>query len=501
MQARPRSEGGRAILDAGAASAAVRRSHNSLDTSTERGHQGLDDRGPRRPRTTPVCRLSCCCLRCCSNSNDTLTCIQKPRVQRLLLGPSQEALHEYAVRSGSPSGIDRSACFMTHLPDSPPKPKSTLSPRSAIAVSRRTQVPERTSVGTSESIESDAVDLPPASPSESIAVSTARSAIQDDSSVDAEVMMPEATGEMKLGTELADSSLSVGDFADEGEDSDHESFTEEDEDGKEERNAVDCSSGPLHTDIDTIVELAGVVGPEEDSAHDNSVNPESPTSRLLETSNVDSDPDNDSDSEASSSSAASAKEEYAATLVERQQILAEASDRMRLRSELEGYLESLKSMRGEDGEALVEFPKNYNQILALMTEQDIRAEDSSSSPPGDKEKAPSAQQNWARVLIQTGLAKQQAFVRAINTPLEVTICDLTDVVDGYDRGTWKTKTATEGLQAGWPPRLRSRWRRSASWTSSWRKSWARTCTRRLHSGPPRSLIGTRSPTALQPAHS
>jgi hypothetical protein len=340
---------------------------------------------------------------------------------------------------------------MTHLPDSPPKPKSTLSPRSAIAVSRRAQVPERTSIDTSKSSEFSAVDLHQVSPSKSIAVSTARSVIQDDNSVDAETITSEATVEMKLGTEQVESSLSAGDSADESEDSDHESSTEEDEDDIE-RNVVDCSTGPLHSDIDTthavVDEDAGGVGPEEDSAHDNSMSPESPTSRLLEATDVDSEPDNDSDSEANSSSAASAVEEYAATLVERQRILADASDRIRLRSELEGYLESLKSMRGEDGEALVEFPKNYNQILALMTEQDIRMEDSSSSTLGDKAKVPSAQQNWARVLIQTGLAKQQAFVRAIDTPLVVPICDLTDVVDDHGRETWKTKTATEGLRAG-----------------------------------------------------
>lgn len=83
---------------------------------------------------------------------------------------------------------------------------------------------------------------------------------------------------------------------------------------------------------------------------------------------------------------------------ERARILAGDDDRDRLRGELEGYLASLQSRRDEDGEAVVSFPDNYDQVVDLMTEQDVRVEDEDEH------------QSWARVLLETGLAKQQAFV-------------------------------------------------------------------------------------------
>lgn len=276
------------------------------------------------------------------------------------------------------------------------------------------------------------VDRRHESPSESVAVSAGRSAVKDDSSTDAEADTTEETSE--LGDAGEDSAelpptlrleetqevatlASTGD-SDEKDDSDQASSAEEDEVGVDEEDecCIDSSTGPFLADIDRINTARDevVAGSEEDSVRDSSMSTDSPTARLVATNDDDGDSDNDSYTE-QDTTAPSVDDEYAASLEERKRILADASDRIRLRSELEGYLESLKALRGEDGEAVVEFPKNYSQILALMTEQDIRVEDCSSSTAGDKAKPPSAQQNWARVLIQTGLSKQQAFVSAVHT--------------------------------------------------------------------------------------
>lgn len=80
-----------------------------------------------------------------------------------------------------------------------------------------------------------------------------------------------------------------------------------------------------------------------------------------------------------------------------------------MRLDLEHYVATLKSRRGDDGSHLVVFPRNYQQVLSLMSERDVRDEDA----PFAATSADSSlhnQQSWSRVLLQAGLSKQQAFV-------------------------------------------------------------------------------------------
>ncbi|TYZ59950.1 hypothetical protein PybrP1_002427 [[Pythium] brassicae (nom. inval.)] len=79
-----------------------------------------------------------------------------------------------------------------------------------------------------------------------------------------------------------------------------------------------------------------------------------------------------------------------------------------MRSDLEHYVASLKSRRGDDGSQLVVFPHNYQQVLSLMSERDVRDEDA-PSPATGADSSHVNQQNWSRVLLQAGLSKQQAF--------------------------------------------------------------------------------------------
>lgn len=85
--------------------------------------------------------------------------------------------------------------------------------------------------------------------------------------------------------------------------------------------------------------------------------------------------------------------------------------REQMRGELESYVAQLTSRKGEDGAQLVEFPRNYQQVLSLMSERDVRDEDATATTPGGSNSGVTAQQrSWSHVLIQAGLSKQQAFV-------------------------------------------------------------------------------------------
>ncbi|KAE8988731.1 hypothetical protein PF010_g19855 [Phytophthora fragariae] len=95
--------------------------------------------------------------------------------------------------------------------------------------------------------------------------------------------------------------------------------------------------------------------------------------------------------------------EYRRALANRAQLLIDEANRQRIREELETYVSSLSSRTDENGEHLVEFPRNYQQVLSLMTQKDVSEEDS-KSPEGNH-----SRQSWSRVLIESGLSKQQAF--------------------------------------------------------------------------------------------
>ncbi|KAG6616923.1 Fibrous sheath-interacting protein 1 [Phytophthora cinnamomi] len=94
--------------------------------------------------------------------------------------------------------------------------------------------------------------------------------------------------------------------------------------------------------------------------------------------------------------------EYEQALATRKQLLSDEANRQRIRDELETYVNSLSSRTDENGEHLVEFPRNYKQVVSLMTQKDVREEDNSQD--GNQ-----TRQSWSRVLIESGLSKQQAF--------------------------------------------------------------------------------------------
>ncbi|GLE08767.1 hypothetical protein PINS_up020182 [Pythium insidiosum] len=96
----------------------------------------------------------------------------------------------------------------------------------------------------------------------------------------------------------------------------------------------------------------------------------------------------------------------------RRRIEEEELRREQIRHDLEAYVGSLSARQDEDGERLIEFPRNYKQILCLMTERDVREEDlSQPNQPSHTLSSSDRQKSWSRVLIQNGLAKQQAFGR------------------------------------------------------------------------------------------
>lgn len=111
-------------------------------------------------------------------------------------------------------------------------------------------------------------------------------------------------------------------------------------------------------------------------------------------------------------------DEYTRSLATRQRLLDDERQREQMRSDLENYVTSLATRRGDDGTQLVEFPKNYQQVLSLMSERDVRDEDAtgttgqSSNTARATTSSSSSQRSWSHVLLQAGLSKQQAFVRS-----------------------------------------------------------------------------------------
>lgn len=103
--------------------------------------------------------------------------------------------------------------------------------------------------------------------------------------------------------------------------------------------------------------------------------------------------------------------EYSRSLATRRRMQQEDRHREQMRGELESYVAQLTSRKGKDGAQLVEFPRNYQQVLSLMSERDVRDEDATATTPGSSNSGVTAQQrSWSHVLIQAGLSKQQAFV-------------------------------------------------------------------------------------------
>ncbi|GMF24800.1 unnamed protein product [Phytophthora fragariaefolia] len=94
---------------------------------------------------------------------------------------------------------------------------------------------------------------------------------------------------------------------------------------------------------------------------------------------------------------------YEQAIANRKLLLNNEANRQRIREELELYVDSLSSRTDENGEHLVEFPRNYQQIVSLMTQKDVVEEANESQEESNSHRT------WFRVLIEAGLSKQQAF--------------------------------------------------------------------------------------------
>lgn len=95
-------------------------------------------------------------------------------------------------------------------------------------------------------------------------------------------------------------------------------------------------------------------------------------------------------------------QEYRESLASRQKFQDEDIRRQVIRAELQGYVASLTTRKDDSGDNFVTFTKNYDQVVSLMTEQDMRDEDVEPGSTNHK--------NWSRVLIQNALLKQNAYV-------------------------------------------------------------------------------------------
>ncbi|KDO28908.1 hypothetical protein SPRG_22178 [Saprolegnia parasitica CBS 223.65] len=78
----------------------------------------------------------------------------------------------------------------------------------------------------------------------------------------------------------------------------------------------------------------------------------------------------------------------------RQQMASAEAARAALEADLRQYVDSLHAKADDAGEAIVAFPDNYNDVVALMTSKDVH--DTSATP-------------WTRALLHDGLARTHAF--------------------------------------------------------------------------------------------
>ncbi|KAG3241849.1 hypothetical protein PI124_g13286 [Phytophthora idaei] len=272
----------------------------------------------------------------------------KPRIQRLLPGPGQNGPQEW---SSSRQSMTQSPSTLARLPDSPPR---LLSARSI----ERTETSKEASPARSR----DATSVP----------STFEANFsQKEEAADAPHSPAEIRGNLEDANPSSSTELDSDDSKSEEIESDtHQFEPEQNNDVKnQEAGELDAGisdiAGPLLIDIGANLDA----GQEFEDSID----------------------ENDDD------------DEYKQALANRKQLLCNEANRQRIRRELESYVGSLSSLTDEDGEHLVEFPRNYQQIVSLMTQKDVSEEDTTP------QKGKHTRQSWSRVLIESGLSKQQAF--------------------------------------------------------------------------------------------
>lgn len=302
---------------------------------------------------------------------------QKPRVRRLLLGPGQTQSSEASTREDVSLETES---FMTQLPPSPPRAKAITALDGQNDSDTDDQVPER---------KLQPVNVAEDDQAAMEEISSSRAAFHEDGDQSSQTEEHEQT--------IDQSDLFIlSDRLDEGDDAEANTIGHK---GQEEIRHE--RSGPQVIDVD----LGATDSPSDKNSNQpeeniDSLDPATDTERLgldeawlrseLDRPSCESTQDDEED------------EEYRRSLASRQQFKDEDVRRQVVRAELQGYVTSLTTRKDESGDAFVTFPKNYDQVVSLMTAQDVRNE---VVDPGS-----SSHQSWSHVLIQNALLKQNAYV-------------------------------------------------------------------------------------------
>lgn len=266
-----------------------------------------------------------------------------PMLRIALNGPGQPQ-----VKNTKPPQV-----FMTHLPDSPPRPRGVKISPAAMTAMRATVFTFTTTKKTGRKpCGGEDMDSSPSS---------------RKTSSDKELTTAEPTS----------ADASVVSEGEEGEEEESEARPEMDESAE-----MSSTQDPVAPQAVHIASLAS------DGNADMS----------------DKDTDDDSDETEDDSD----DEEYNRLRHARLRLEQEQQQREATREELAAYVASLTSRRDEDGDTLVEFPRNFAQIVSLMTTKDIEP------VPKDEGKAAATSasdrhKTWSEILIQNSLAKQQAY--------------------------------------------------------------------------------------------
>ncbi|KAF1328661.1 hypothetical protein FI667_g6626, partial [Globisporangium splendens] len=370
---------------------------------------------PRRPKTTP-----------------------KPRIERLLVGPGKAHIMHAAQLSPTTTHDKSASFFMTHLPDSPPRHRRSFPPSS------------------SEELESDAAEdredgeqarkvrsLPAANPIEAPRKPSTNEATETTGPTPELHQHRESLSESPIESLMVSGarvSLTSGDDEEVQQDTDAELISSssqkvEDENDVYAPHEEDVKAAESH---DHAHERTGSLGPlcvdaitqrstlpsaidhpqrvpdeiDEQGADNESQDCDSPV--------LSSDDEEDTMEQHTTDSLPFAPDsvvpcidddgdEYTRSLAARKELQDAEDERERLRDELQTYVTSLTSRKGDDGAQWLEFPKNYDHVLSLMSERDLRDEATASNSSGPISVNNSSQRSWSHVLLQTGLAKQQAF--------------------------------------------------------------------------------------------
>ncbi|TMW65083.1 hypothetical protein Poli38472_009250 [Pythium oligandrum] len=281
----------------------------------------------------------------------------KARIQRFVLGPGQTHVQEAQQAA-------KHEIFMTHLPDSPPRQYSTQRKVPVVPL-----------------IETSSAQTAPVAPDDDDDDATSMETPGD-------MMDEEASPRRDESGASEDDRESVEASSDSLEASMVEPLEGSTEDRPEVHESTDLSDSSLKMPVigPMVMDVRSVALDVDDATRDP----------------ADDFPEHDEDEEA-----------YRHLQEVRVQIAEEEERREQVRQELVAYVSSLTSRRDDDGQEWLTFPRNYQQILSLMTERDIREEEeedaSSASSRVSTAGASERQKSWSRVLIQDSLSKQQAY--------------------------------------------------------------------------------------------